>query len=350
VSSRRTQLPATASELAELDEGRLVLVDAGAAGGVARRWRPAGGRLLVVGFEPDSRSHAALEPSDGRIWLDTALWERPGPVELRLTRKSSNSSVLTPNRKFLDRFPDVERFDVVGTEEVQAGTLDDALAAIPIPRADFLKMDVQGGELAILRGARSTLSSGVFGVEVEVAFAPLYQGQPTFGAIDEFLRGEGFELIDLRRTYWKPDRYRWTRGPKGQLVAGDALYFRGTAAFVESLAASDRARAHEAMVNALVTCAIYGYVDRALELLDEASARSLGEVAEGVRGMLEAAGRCTVERLPSPARPRAARLMAALRRRADGLTRWTNRFAPAPGWPPGGKRPGRYGDADLGNP
>jgi hypothetical protein len=56
---------------------------------------------------------------------------------------------------------------------------------------DFLKMDVQGSERAVLTHGRTKLKDAV-AVQTEVSFVPLYQGQPVFGEIDLLLRGEGF--------------------------------------------------------------------------------------------------------------------------------------------------------------
>jgi FkbM family methyltransferase len=351
VSSGEVDPTAIARDLAATDAGRLVLVDVGAAGGVPRRWRPLEERLLIVGFEPDERGHAALEPTPERIWLNTALWERSTTVDLHLTRKAENSSVLVPNREFIDRFPNRERFDVVGSARVEATTLDDALGAVPVARPDFLKLDVQGAELAVLRGARSTLSAGVFGVELEVAFAPLYEGQPLFGEVDQFLGEAGFELIDLRRVYWKSDRYADTWGSKGQLVAGDALYLRNPATFTALLEGSAPEEARTAIVNALVTCALYGFLNLGLELLDDASSAGLldRQETDRARVRLEPIIRFGVERLPSRMRPRAARLSGAIRRGADGVAERARRFAPTGGWPPSRKRRGITGDGELGN-
>jgi FkbM family methyltransferase len=342
---------AIARDLAAMDPGPLVLVDVGAAGGAPRRWRAVEQSLSIVGFEPDERTYAALEPADGRVWLNAALWERAGPVQLHLTRKSQNTSVLPPNREFIDRFPNPERFDVIDSVGIEATTLDAALTTIPVARPDFLKLDVQGAELAVIRGASSVLAAGVFGIELEVAFARIYRGQPLFGEIDGFLRQEDFALIDLRRVYWKSDRYAETWGSKGQLVAGDALYLRNPGTFLRLLAGSTPPQARTAVLNAVVTCAVYGYMSLGLELLDEASAAGLLEAAHAdrARALLRQPMRFGVEKLPGPARPRAARLAGMIQRQADAIGEHARRFAPAGGWPPGRKRRGRTGDGELGN-
>jgi hypothetical protein len=100
--------------------------------------------------------------------------------------------------------------------------LDACLEANEVPRADFIELDVQGGELEVLSGAVRTLA-GTLGIQAEVEFAPMYVGQPLFADIDAFLRGRGFQLFDLSRYHVRRSSAVRTRG---QLLWGHALYLR----------------------------------------------------------------------------------------------------------------------------
>ncbi len=92
--------------------------------------------------------------------------------------------------------------DVLGTARVEVTTLDDVLTRHAVGALGCLKLDTQGTELAILKGAEKALRPAL-GVEVEVEFLSIYERQPLFGDVDEFLRAQGFELYDLNRYYWR---------------------------------------------------------------------------------------------------------------------------------------------------
>lgn len=93
---------------------------------------------------------------------------------------------------------------------------------IAIPDADFLKIDTQGSELSILKGASNTLQS-VLGLEIEVEFLPLYKDQPLFGEICTFLSNHEFEFIDfINLCRWQRTKHNGV----GQCVFGDALFFK----------------------------------------------------------------------------------------------------------------------------
>lgn len=69
-------------------------------------------------------------------------------------------------------------------------SLDDAQGRFGFSSVDFIKLDVEDGELAILEGASRSLSTAV-GIKVEGAFVRLRKGQPVFWRAEEFLDASG---------------------------------------------------------------------------------------------------------------------------------------------------------------
>ncbi len=116
-------------------------------------------------------------------------------------------------------------FFVQRTDRVETVRLDDLGPNIVV---DFLKIDVQGYELEIMRNGTSKLSNTVV-IECEVEFVPMYRDQPLFGDIQCFLRDQGFvlhKLIDVGgrpfRPFSPPNPYL----PMSQLLWADAIFVR----------------------------------------------------------------------------------------------------------------------------
>ena len=81
--------------------------------------------------------------------------------------------------------------------EVEMTTLDDAVREFKLPQPDVIKMDIQGGELSVLKGARKTLPhTKVLLLECWVwrAYA---QDTPLLLEIANWLRDFDFHLWDL---------------------------------------------------------------------------------------------------------------------------------------------------------
>lgn len=263
----------------------LILLDVGASGGISDRWKVMDRYLRAVCFEPDERSYAELKCKlgDKDRLINAALHSEDGAeIRFNLAKLPTNSSAFPPNMPFLRQFPDHERFEVVDSVEMKTKCLTiELLKSEGVDDADFIKVDTQGSELSIFQGAKELLDKYIFGIEVEVEFAPIYKGQPLFTEVDGYLRQMGYELFDLRRYYWKRAVDIPTDEPKGQLIFADALYFKSYTSFCESVRQSEQKRCQAKMLKAISICLIYGKYDYANYIFSRALNDHLFSPQEG---------------------------------------------------------------------
>ncbi len=144
----------------------------------------------LVGFEPQPDALAALNArkSDLETYLPYAVGDGAGAI-LKLCHAPGMSSLLTPEPKTLGCFPHFADFGrVIQEVPVETHALD---GIVEIDAVDFLKIDIQGGELSVFRNGSGRLASAI-AIQAEVSFIPLYKNQPVFGDIDLALRALGF--------------------------------------------------------------------------------------------------------------------------------------------------------------
>lgn len=97
--------------------------------------------------------------------------------------------------------------------EFSLTTLDQVVQAGGFPAPEVLKLDVQGFELEVLRGAKRTLHL-VQWIICEVCFGEFYDGQASFSSLATFLGQNGFEACAFGETM-----------RSGQMLdAGDVLW------------------------------------------------------------------------------------------------------------------------------
>lgn len=150
----------------------------------------------VIGFEPDLAALAKLPSTERASFLPCAIGgpaANYGPEErrLHLCHASGMNSLFKLNVGLMQHFPGFEAWGAIKeTVPVELRALDDLNLGGGI---DYLKIDIQGGELAVFQGARHALRSAVF-VQTEAMFVEMYEGQPLFAALDEELRSQGFQL------------------------------------------------------------------------------------------------------------------------------------------------------------
>jgi hypothetical protein len=94
---------------------------------------------------------------------------------------------------------------------------------------DYLKVDVQGAELDVLRGGPNLLANAVV-AQVEVEFVQMYKDQPLFGEVDSEMRKNGFvlhRLLGVLGRVFKPIRHADDINRRGsQDMWSDAIYIK----------------------------------------------------------------------------------------------------------------------------
>jgi FkbM family methyltransferase len=174
----------------------------------------------IVSFEPLPAAHAALlDRSRGNprwvVFDRCCLGEREGEALLHVSENSISSSILpiSPEHVAISR-----EASYVGVEKVPMHPLD-AIAPryLADSRAAFLKVDVQGYEEPVLRGASETLRR-LRGLQVELSLRPVYEGQTLYLPMLEWITSLGFAPYRFCDSFVDPRNGRWL-----QL---DALFFR----------------------------------------------------------------------------------------------------------------------------
>jgi len=149
---------------------------------------------------------------------------------LNICRASGMTSFLEPDAKTLKLFKVLKPLgEVVNREPLQTQRLDNITE---IEHLDFLKIDIQGGELDVFKSGRQRLSEAV-AIQTEVSFVALYKDQPAFGEIDIELRHQGFipHCFDYVKK-WPIDPYVINNNPRlalNQLLEADIVYMRNIA-------------------------------------------------------------------------------------------------------------------------
>jgi FkbM family methyltransferase len=199
-----------------------LVLDVGAnAGQYAAEIRRHGYRGRIISFEPGSDAFAALcaASADDELWCarKLALGFSPGTASLNIAANEGKSSSFLAQRGYT--FGTTASMRYVASEDVAVVTLD-ALAGEILADGEraFLKIDVQGFELGVLRGAEATLPR-ILAVETELALLPVYAEHSDWREICDWMSERGFVLYALDPGYsdWE----------SGRLVEMDALFVRG---------------------------------------------------------------------------------------------------------------------------
>ena len=146
-------------------------------------------KARIQAFEPLQRCRAAFIRNtalvDGIEFHDVALGPDDRMGTMHIGADTDTSSLLPPCGQ--------AEHASAETRQMPVRSLDAFVVANKLPEPDLLKLDVQGYELEVLRGAPMMMQHAK-AVLCEVSFVPLYKGQCLFADVVTFMSLAGFCL------------------------------------------------------------------------------------------------------------------------------------------------------------
>jgi FkbM family methyltransferase len=225
------------------------LLDVGAAGGIHNRWHIIDEKINIFCVEPQPDSFNNLKENNN-VTLIKKIFDEKDNIErtIHFTKKNDTSSILLPNIEHLKKFPNVGRFEIINTFTSPTSSIDKEFLAIDL---DYIKIDVEGYHLNILKGATNKLIK-LHGIEVEIEFQPIRKNQPKFYEIIEFLNDFNFELHDILNIIrWERTGYRHV----GQPNTSDIVFFKKPEYIIENF--TSQLLSEKEVLNYIIILSIY---------------------------------------------------------------------------------------------
>lgn len=266
--AHRVVLNPLISEL--LLQNPLVIADVGAVGGPEARWLELQEHIHFLTFDPLVPPSANAPDERRSTNFQAALGAKPGPAVLRLMKDSHASTICEPHSENFADFVIHKGLEQTGAIPLELDSLDHCIESRPDLTPHVLKIDVEGADLDVLRGAVGALDRSVLAVRVEVSFIERHRDAPFFGDTDAFLRAHGFQLFQLSREMWLRNNLAYGYTSEPQIAWGDAVYFLNRRDFMSRLQKLASAERPALLAKFVVVLLSFGVHDYAVELIETA--------------------------------------------------------------------------------
>lgn len=269
-------------------ENKFIIIDGGAreAFEISNWTKINKDKIFVHGFETDikeceSLNREAKEKDFPYAFHPIGLWSKKDIIDFNVTVSRGSSSCFKPNLKFLDRLYYTAE-DSVGSllkvDEVvktQVTSVDLWSKQNNIENIDFVKLNIQGAELEVLKGSLSKLPD-VLGLQLEMSFVQTWQNGPLFAEIDTFVRSQGFVFFDFLAPnivgrmgsplrFSVPQEVKIFRWPSRQIFEGHFLYLRDP---IEANFEVTDIKSVSKVLKLAAISEMYGQVEYSFELLN----------------------------------------------------------------------------------
>jgi FkbM family methyltransferase len=173
----------------------------------------------IVSFEPLAEAYSILKEISEKYKKWTvhpyALGDLNCYKNINIAKNSYSSSILGMLDTHINAAPESI---YIGSEEIQVKTLDSIFKELCIENKNiFLKIDTQGYESKVLKGAENSLIN-IDTIQIEMSLVPLYEEELTFTKMCQYLEEKGYTLVSLEPGFGDSN--------SGQLLQVDGIFRR----------------------------------------------------------------------------------------------------------------------------
>ena len=172
----------------------------------------------IYAFEPIPEAFFVLKQNTSYLnnvrCFQLALSNINGKANFYVTSYNDSSSLFRPiiTSTFIDKHTKLK--EII---EIDTLTLDDFILINDVKKIDLLKIDVQGGELNVLKGAIKALQNKVIKyIYLEFWFLKAYENQPLYHEVASFLEEFGYVSFALFNVHYRKD---------GHFLWGDVIFY-----------------------------------------------------------------------------------------------------------------------------
>jgi FkbM family methyltransferase len=211
--------------LSKNPSNKTIIIDVGAHRGESLKSfdKNAKKSYVYIGMEPNPDAFVDFENVAKQIasnhsevhCLTSAVGNKDGKVKFLKTNQSAVGGILSPIQGLVERVPTGDH--LIDQEfEVDLVTVDTLVTRFNLDSIDVLKIDTEGYDLEVLKGANSVIDAKIPKIIItEVFFVPYRENQAYFWDIAKFLENKGYHFVNL---------YDTRDTSQGRLYTGNGLW------------------------------------------------------------------------------------------------------------------------------
>ena len=187
-----------------------------------------GSKVIAFEVDEDLCDKQNVSARSGMKFYPVALGNAEETREFYETEHPMCSSLYKPNEDFLRLYNCLDVAYIKKKNNIDTVSLDHFMQSHDIGTADFIKIDIQGAELDVFKGGINTIRD-IVAIRCEVEFVPLYENQPLFGDVCQFLDKHGImfhKFFGLSGRTLRPIVLRDDEGFATQHMWSDAMFIR----------------------------------------------------------------------------------------------------------------------------